>query len=127
MANSDEIGRIGWVDMTTPDAPGLRDFYRGVVGWDSANVDMNDYADFLMKTPGGEAVAGICHARGANADLPSGWLIYIVVADLDASVRACTELGGRLVVEPRGLAGGRFCVIEDPAGAKAALFQPADA
>ena len=25
---------------------------------------------------------------------------------------------------PRGLAGGRFCVIEDPGGSVAALYQP---
>ena len=28
------------------------------------------------------------------------------------------------VVEPRGLAGGQFCVIKDPSGATAALYQP---
>jgi predicted enzyme related to lactoylglutathione lyase len=34
------------------------------------------------------------------------------------------DKGGKVVVEPRGLAGGRFCVIEDPNGATAALYQP---
>ena len=32
--------------------------------------------------------------------------------------------GGRIVLAPRGLAGGRFCIIEDPSGATAALYQP---
>ena len=32
--------------------------------------------------------------------------------------------GGCLVLAPRGLAGGRFCIIEDPSGATAALYQP---
>jgi hypothetical protein len=50
---------------------------------------MGEYSDFNMTMPdGGELAAGICHARGGNADLPSQWLIYIVcrpaaaVADL---------------------------------------------
>lgn len=30
---------------------------------------------------------------------------------------------GKIVVEPRGLAGGLFCVIEHPSGANAALYQ----
>lgn len=64
------------------------------------------------------AVAGICHARGSNADLPPQWLLYFVVEDLDAAVAACTERGGEVVVAPRGLAGGRFGVIRDPAGAE---------
>ena len=32
--------------------------------------------------------------------------------------------GGCLVLAPRGLAGGHFCIIEDPSGATAALYQP---
>ena len=27
-----------------------------------------------------DAIAGVCHARGSNADLPGGWLIYVTVA-----------------------------------------------
>ena len=72
----------------------------------------------------GEAVSGICHALGSNAELPPGWLIYIVVADVEASASSCVENGGKVLVQPKGLAGGRFCVIRDPAGATAALYQP---
>ncbi len=122
---SNEIGKIGWVDITVDDADGLRDFYRKVVGWQVDEVGMGDYADYSMTMPGsGEAVAGICHARGSNAELPGGWLMYIVVGDVHASAAACRDNGGRIVVEPRGLAGGQFCVIEDPSGATAALYQP---
>ncbi len=117
-----DIGKIGWIDITVDDADSLRDFYRKVAGWDIQDVDMGGYADYAM-TAGGEPVSGICHARGSNADLPGGWLIYITVADLDASASACLDNGGKMVVAPRGLAGGRFCVIEDPSGAVAALYQ----
>ncbi len=122
---SDNIGKIGWIDMTVDDAPGLRDFYAKVVGWKVEDTSMGDYSDYTMMSPDdGEAVSGICHARGNNADLPGGWLVYIVVADVDASTAACAANGGKLIIEPRGLAGGRFCVIEDPGGATAALYQP---
>ena len=120
-----EIGRIGWIDMTVGDADGVRDFYKAVVGWETDDVSMGDYSDYVMKMPGsGDGVAGVCHARGTNADLPPGWLIYIVVEDVEQSAAACTANGGKIVVEPRGLAGGRFCVIEDPGGSVAALYQP---
>lgn len=122
---SNEIGRIGWIDITVDDANGLRDFYRKVVGWDVEDVGMGDYADYSMAMPAsGEAVSGICHARGGNADLPGGWLIYIVVQDVKGSAEACKANGGKVLIEPRGLAGGQFCVIEDPSGATAALYQP---
>ncbi len=120
-----KVGNISWIDMTTDDASGVRDFYKAVVGWETEDVDMDGYADYVMKMPGsGDGVAGVCHARGSNADLPAGWLIYITVADVDASAAACTEHGGKVLIEPRGLAGGRFCVVEDPGGSVAALYQP---
>ena len=125
MSNTSDVGKIGWIDMTVEDAPAVRDFYKAVVGWDSEDVSMGDYSDYTMKMPAaGDGVSGICHARGSNAELPPGWLIYIIVADVEASAKVCTENGGKLLVEPRGLAGGRFCVVEDPGGSVAALYQP---
>ncbi len=120
----EQTGKIGWIDMTVDDAAALRDFYADVVGLRPEPVSMGDYDDFNMTTPGsGEPVCGICHALGSNKDLPAGWLVYFVVDDVDASAAACTARGGKVVVAPRGLAGGRFCVIEDPGGATAALYQ----
>ena len=125
MSDNSQVGKIGWIDMTVDDAEGVRDFYKSVVGWEHEDVSMGDYSDYSMTLPqSGAAVSGICHARGANAGLPGGWLIYITVADVDASAAACTANGGEVLVEPKGLAGGRFCIIRDPAGATAALYQP---
>ena len=125
MADQAEIGKIGWIDISVDDATGLRDFYASVVGWQPESASMGEYDDFTMTTPhGASAVAGVCHARGSNAELPRQWLIYITVADVDASARTCTEQGGKLIVEPKSMGDARFCVIEDPAGAVAALYQP---
>ena len=122
---SAQTGKIGWIDITVDDASGLRDFYADVVGLVPDAVSMGEYDDFTMTMPAsGEPVCGICHARGSNGNLPGGWLVYFVVDDVDASAAACSANGGKILVEPRGLAGGRFCVIEDPSGATAALYQP---
>lgn len=122
-----EVGSISWADLTVANAPTVRDFYRAVVGWSSSGFDMGGYEDFVMLTPGaGAPIAGICHARGANAGLPSQWLVYITVEDVVASAATCEALGGKVLVAPRELGTqGRFCVIQDPAGAVAALVQPA--
>lgn len=125
MSDANKVGTIGWIDITVDDANGLRDFYESVVGWAREDVSMGDYSDYSMLPPsGGDPVSGICHARGSNADLPAGWLIYIVVEDVEKSAAACEANGGKVLVAPRGLAGGHFCVIEDPSGAAAALYQP---
>lgn len=125
MSDNSDVGKIGWIDMTVDDAPGVRDFYKTVVGWQTDDVDMGGYSDYVMKMPAsGDGVAGVCHAKGSNADLPAGWLIYIIVEDVEASAAAVGANGGKIIVEPRGLAGGRFCVIEDPGGSIAGLYQP---
>lgn len=119
-----EVGAVGWFDLTVPEAEKIRDFYSAVTGWRSEPVDMGDYNDFSMTLPGsGQPIGGICHARGSNAGLPPAWLVYITVDDVDASAKTCSDLGGEIVTAPRDMGSmGRFCVIQDPAGAVAALF-----
>ena len=117
-------GTIGWFDLTVADAPKVRDFYQGVAGWEAHPIDMGGYSDFAVGPPGGDPVAGVCHARGANASQPPVWMIYITVADLDASVRRAVELGGKVLVPAKTVGKARYCVVQDPAGAAAALYQP---
>jgi predicted enzyme related to lactoylglutathione lyase len=121
------IGAIAWIDLTVGAAPEVRDFYQEVVGWTSGEVEMGGYADFTMHPPGGgDPIAGVCHARGPNADLPAQWLIYITVADLDRSLAQCQARGGAVLAGPKGMgSAGRYAVIRDPAGAVAALIEPA--
>ena len=122
-----DIGKIGWIDLTVPNAGEVKDFYTQVTGWTASAATVADYEDYCVH-PSADAdpVAGICHKKGANADVPSQWLIYINVADLKTSIEKCIELGGEIVSPAREMGGyGTMCVIKDPAGAVAALFQPA--
>lgn len=119
-------GEVGWFDLTVPDADEIRNFYATVVGWQTEAHSMGDYSDYVLKTAGGDAIGGICHARGANAEIPAQWLIYITVEDLNTSVEQVQTLGGEIVCPPRSMGGyGTMAVIRDPAGAVAALIQPA--
>ena len=121
------VGTIGWADLAVPDADAVRDFYAAVTGWVPQALSMGDYSDYVMASPANQAaVAGVCHARGANAAFPPVWLIYITVADLDASLAACTSNGGAVVVGPKSAGGAaRYAVMRDPAGAHVALHQAA--
>lgn len=118
-------GEILWQDLTVDNAIELRDFYRQIIGWDCIPEDMGGYDDFHMIIPSsGNSVAGICHARGENADIPQVWLVYIAVENVEKSAQLCENLGGKIIVQPKLLGNGQFCVIRDPAGAICALYRP---
>src|SRR5688572_11688762 len=108
-----KIGTVSWFDLTVPDAESIREFYSDVVGWMTSDVDMGGYSDYTMIVPDTEqGVAGVCHARGTNAELPPQWLIYINVADLDHSIERCNARGGAVIAGPKVMSGyGRYCVI----------------
>jgi predicted enzyme related to lactoylglutathione lyase len=128
MSDPKTPGRIGWHDLAADDAPALRDFYSAVAGWKTSECPMGGYADYVMHAADGSAVAGVCHRRGPNADLPPQWLLYIVVPDLDAALAAALAKGGSLLREPGpGDGYGRAAFLRDPAGAAFALFEPAEA
>jgi predicted enzyme related to lactoylglutathione lyase len=118
----DAPGAILWRDLTVADAPGVAEFYHAVVGWEMSPHDMGDYHDFDVTQPGGDVVAGICHARGENAHIPPQWLLYVKVADVAASAEAARAAGGAIVDGPRPMGASTFCVIRDPAGAVLALI-----
>ena len=122
-----EYGSIGWIDLTVPDAPKLRDFYEKVAGWTSQPVQMSGYDDYSMIAASGTSAAGVCHARGGNANLPPVWMIYIVVENLDRSLEHCRKMGGKAITPVHTMSGSRYAVIQDPAGAFCALWEPAEA
>ena len=122
---SPQIGSIGWIDLTVSNASAVRDFYAQVANWDYSEVEMGDYSDYCMLPTGtAEPVAGICHARGENADIPPQWLMYITVANVAQSLAQCTQHGGEIIRPVREMGDAKMAVIRDPAGAVCALFQP---
>lgn len=118
-----KVGDIVWQELTVANADKLRDFYREVVGWEIVSRDADGYQDYEVTAPGsGEHVASIAHARGEKTNIPPQWLLYVKVADVDASAEQCAAQGGEVIDGPRTMADGRICVIMDPAGAVMALI-----
>ena len=119
-------GCISWLDLTVSNASVTRDFYRQVVGWSVQDVETEDagehYADYKMLSADGSPAAGVCHARGANLDLPPVWMIYLPFGDLAESLRLVGAEGGEVIKATRG-ADGEYAsaVVQDPVGVYLAL------
>ncbi len=119
------VGTIVGTDLTVDDAENVRDFYAGGIGWEVESLPVDDHEDYVMKSPSGEWVAGVCHRLGPNADLPARWLVYVAVADLEQSIARCAELGGSAITPIKGLSEGTsHVVVRDPTGAVLALSGP---
>ena len=71
-AEKPEVGTVGWVDLTVPDAEKLRDFYTAVVGWKAQGLDMGRYEDFVMSTPSGKGAESWLVAHRGNHQAAGG-------------------------------------------------------
>jgi predicted enzyme related to lactoylglutathione lyase len=121
--NKNETGKIVWHDLTIGNAEQIKDFYNKVIGWKATDHSMGEYNDYDIHLPeSGDVVAGICHARGTNANLPAQWLAYVEVENAGKSAELCRANGGKIIDGPRKMGEYNFCVIQDPAGAVIALI-----
>jgi hypothetical protein len=120
------IGQAMWIDLTVPEGSteAIRDFYDEVVGWLPEPVDMDGYSDYNMTDPAdGTPRAGVCHAKGQNAEIPPVWLVYFRVVDLDRALETVTERGGAILSGPRASGPTRYAIIRDPGGTLCALAE----
>lgn len=119
-----KTGKIFWQDLTVEDAEQVRDFYSKVIGWTFEKVNQGEYDDYNMINPEDkEVVAGICHKRGELQDIPSQWLNYVMVENMENSVAQCLAHGGKIIDGPKNMGKAKFAVIQDPAGAYLALME----
>ena len=120
---TDKIGEMAWLDLSVKNAEQVKGFYQEVIGWTAAPCSMGEYNDYTMMSSSGEAVGGVCHAQGVNADLPPAWLPYFLVADIEKSTAQVVSQGGEMVSEIKSMGSDKYAVIKDPAGAVCAIYQ----
>ncbi len=124
-ATPPRTGLIKWADLTVSNPEEVVDFYQAVVGWNAAGFEIGDRTDYVMSHPEtGDTTAGICEQSGEIEGLPQQWLVYVTVDDLDDAMTAAKAKGGSVAFGPReSEAMGRWCVVQDPAGAVMALTE----
>ena len=112
------VERFGSDGKTGQDFPGFQ------VLATLADPSANGHRHIITVPGTGTPAAGICHARGVNADLPPVWMVYLVVKNLKVSLASVREGGGAVLAGPNSMGpGSAYAVIRDPAGAVAALYQ----
>jgi len=121
-------GTFSWVDLTTTDQVGAKDFYGGVFGWEANDLPTGD-GFYSIMTVGGRSVAAIAPQPEPQrqAGVPPAWNSYIAVADADATAERAAALGGDVHAPPFDVfTAGRMAVIRDPQGAYFMIWQARD-
>lgn len=129
-------GYPNWVDLHTSDSVRARTFYHAVLGWDFNNrftiAGEDDHPDTVppstfMALSAGRPVAEIIDRRTVFDDmnLPSSWLPYIGVRDLDVTLSRVEAAGGEILNSPsdRGTMAA-VARISDPDSAQIGLWEP---
>jgi predicted enzyme related to lactoylglutathione lyase len=113
-------GRVGWHELLASDVEKAWTFYGDLFGWQEADADIPAAGIYRLFSAGGETIGGMC-AKPATAPVPF-WLYYFNVGDIDLAVKRVRAGGGRIVVGPMEVPGGRWIVqCVDPQGAIFAL------
>lgn len=113
-----EPGGIVWEDLRSTSPKQAIAFYGSVFGYEMHPLAGagSDYVRFHQ--PGDEApLGGMGGMFGPSEGVPSHWLVYFGVADIDAAVQAAERGGGQVLAPAFETPFGQMAGLADPAGA----------
>lgn len=116
-----------WHELMVHDVAGARAFYGALLGWKAEEMPMpsGPYTIFSKEGAGVGGCMAIPQSPDGNPVCPPNWLVYVGVADVDATAQKAVSLGGKVEAPPMDIPGvGRFAVLADPGGATFAIFRP---
>lgn len=106
--------------LNTSDPDLAAAFYTDVFGWRIEQVGTDPMPYWGIWTEAGGLNGGM---MALPPDAPgSHWLVYFATDDTDATAARTRELGGRVLVPPMAVPGGRIAVAMDPTGAAFAFL-----
>lgn len=119
-------GDFVWCDLSAYDVEGAKSFYGDLLGWRFSETAQPDGVPYhIAWTDEGECAA-LFDMPGTFRDmgLPSFWMSYIQVDDIDRTVTQARDLGGKVEFGPQDFGdGAAIALIRDPLGAGFTLYQ----
>ena len=108
------------LELNTTDLKKAQEFYGGMFGWQFTDNDMGPMGIYSTFKPDKEPGGGMYAAK----DMPTGWLPYVGVDDIKAATAKAKSLGAEIFVDSQEIPNiGWMTILNDPTGAKLALFQ----
>ena len=125
-----EPGALCWTELTTNDPASAEAFYTALFGWTPKHATPGagtmPYTEFTVQGATHPSIGMMQKPPHLPPEVPSFWLPYFQVTDVDATVTQAQSLGATIHFGPQDIPGtGRFVVIGDPQGAAFAAYTPA--
>lgn len=122
--SSGTANSFGWAELNARGVDRAIPFYENVFGWTTSSTPFGDGEEYTQFAADGENFAGVLEMNPAvPAEVPSYWMPYFLVQDVDETYRRALELGAREMVAPADIPGdARFAIISDPQGATFGLL-----
>jgi hypothetical protein len=122
---SDAPNTYGWAELSSRGIDKAIPFYQKVFGWTAKKSEMGEgappYTEFQLD---GQSIAGAMEMNPmVPAGVPSYWLVYFGVEDVDQSFKKAIESGAREMLAPEDFPGGRYAILQDPQGAAFGLLK----
>jgi predicted enzyme related to lactoylglutathione lyase len=120
-------GRVSWNELMTTDFRKAFDFYRQLFRWEkTGEFDMGGGSMYLTFGAKGKSYGGMFNKLPGMEQVPSFWLPYVNVSDVNTAVAAATKAGATLANGPMEVPGGDWiAAFQDPQGAHFAVHQVA--
>jgi hypothetical protein len=119
-------GGYGWAELNSRGLDKAVEFYANAFGWGTRTSPMGESGLYTEFRVGDESIAGAVEMNPMTpAGVPSYWMVYFAVADVDASFKKAIAGGAREMVAPRDYPGGRLAILGDPQGAMFGLLKAA--
>jgi predicted enzyme related to lactoylglutathione lyase len=118
-------GSYGWAELSSRGVDAAVPFYKKVFGWTTKVSPMGegqpDYTEFQLD---GQSIAGGMEMNPmVPKEVPSYWMVYFTVADVDKAHKKAVDLGAKEMLPPQEFPGGRFSILSDPQGAAFGLLK----
>ncbi len=120
-------GTFCWVDLATTDPAGAKAFYGELFGWEAEDIPVGEAGAYTMLRLDGDEVCALTELglERCQQGIPPHWSSYVSVEDADVTVARARELGATVDGDAFDVFdAGRMAVIQDPAGAVFAIWQP---
>ena len=105
-----------WNELLSREPDASAGFYSKLFDW-KIEIDTEAANAYRMISVKDRMNGGILPWAEEMGPIPPNWAVYFAVADCDATVAKCQELGGQLYNGPVDIPPGRFAVLADDQGA----------